>query len=369
MRLCQPTLFARNAKPTSKLMLATIVTTTLLVGCGNEAIEEQKTNPIRPVFTDTAGVVASNSHHQYYGEVQSANRAEIGFRNRGRLDEIFFEEGEQVSKGDLIAHLDSRDAEIFLSRAQIDKDNTRREYQRAKQLFEQTGAIAKAELEQLESRFLVAKSLVAEAERQLEYTNLYAPFNGIVARRLVENHTLVQAEQPIVTLHDLKNLEVVIQVPASAMQSNASSGKSFATLRNIPGQVFDLSLSRYATEPNPVTHTYEITLSFDDIRDERVIPGMAAIVTPNNELDDQDSLVMVPVSAIQPNNMGQQFVWVVKSDNTLERREVEVGGIDLDKVQIKSNLNQGEQVVIAGLSGLTEGALVRVQNHSAEGTK
>ncbi|WP_406610532.1 efflux RND transporter periplasmic adaptor subunit [Agarivorans sp. JK6] len=368
MRLCQPTSLTSFAKPKGKRLFTSLIATTFLVGCGSEPVEETATL-IRPVFTEPAATVVLNSQNQFYGEVQSANRAEMGFRTGGRIAAFFVDEGDQVLKGDLLATLDPTDAQITLSRAEIDQENTRREYLRAKQLFDNNGAIAKAELDQIESSYLVAQNRVKEAQRQLKHTNLYAHFDGVIARRTAEDYDLVQAEQTVLTMHDLDNLEVVIQIPASVMQTRGGSGKAYATLRTIPGQVFDLSLSRYATEPDPVTHTYAITLTFDDIRDERVFPGMAVTVTPNDKFEDQAQSVMVPVTAVQPNNMGQQFVWVVNSDNQLERREVEVGGISVEQVEIIANLTQGEQVVVAGLAGLTEGMAVRAQQLDAEGAK
>ncbi|WP_026959052.1 efflux RND transporter periplasmic adaptor subunit [Aliagarivorans taiwanensis] len=336
----------------------------MLSACSAEDQAMPVTDGIRPVITEQAAVNRLGDEARYFGVVQSAYRAALAFRTHGRIIDIFADEGDYVRNGDLIARLDPTDAEIALSRANIEMENRHRELKRAMQLFSNNGAIAQAQLEEIESRFLMAKNRVAEASRQLEHTFLYAHFDGVIARRLVDNHDLIQAEQSVITMHDLDSLEVVINVPARAMQQQDSDGAAVGKLRDFPGKQFELSLARFATEPDPVTHTYAVTLAFKELNGQGVLPGMPVEVTTSRANNDQGQQLSLPLTAVLPDNMGGLFVWVVNSDGSLSKRKVKAGAINMDRVAIESDIQHGEQVVIAGHSQLSADMTVRAQDVS-----
>ncbi len=108
---------------------------------------------------------------------------------------MLVKEGDQVEEGQLVAKLDSADAEIALTTARVELNNARSEYQRAKTLFEKRQSISKSQFEELTLRFNLAQNQHAEALRRLDDTNLRAPFSGVVSRTLIDNHVLVQSNE------------------------------------------------------------------------------------------------------------------------------------------------------------------------------
>lgn len=88
-----------------------------------------------------------------------------------------------MKKGQLLASLDSRDAKTALEAAQLELKNTEQEYRRAKAIFEKTQAISKAELDKVTNRYDLAKNRVEEAKRKLEYTQITAPFDGVISEK------------------------------------------------------------------------------------------------------------------------------------------------------------------------------------------
>lgn len=75
-----------------------------------------------------------------------------------------------------------------------------------------TQAISKAELDKVTNRYDLAKNRVEEAKRKLEYTQITAPFDGVISEKTIENFAQVQANQVIMILQDLNDLEVAIEI-------------------------------------------------------------------------------------------------------------------------------------------------------------
>ena len=345
----------------SLLALALGLTTALLTGCGDEAQIAAEKPSIKPALVEVVKA-QTNQSLSFNGEVQAAKRAELAFRIGGRLSDLLVEEGQRVEEGQLLAKLDSRDAETNYASANIELENVRAEYVRAKAIYDKTKAISKSSLDEITARYNLAKNRVSEAKRQLDYTKIEAPFAGIIGKTWVDNHTQVQANSAVFTLHDLSDLEVVIHIPDSVMLSSVQGTKAQAEISAIPQVTFDLSLRTYATQAEAATQSYAVVLGFDDVKGYRVLPGMAVKVFPApSEVTENmaGQTLTLPVTAIMPDNQGKQFVWVVGQDNGVTKRYVEVGQLNKERVKITAHLNPGEQVVIAGVSSLREGMVIR----------
>lgn len=336
-----------------------VLSTFLLVGCGEASKVSDSPMVAKPALTE---VVASQrvSDLTFNGVVRAAQRADLAFRIGGRLTSITVEEGSQVKKGQLLATLDSRDANTALEAARLELKNTEQEYNRAKAIFEKSQAISKADLDKVTIRYNLAKNRVEEAARKFEYTNIKAPFDGIISEKVVENHSQIQANQVIMTLQDLTDLEVIIEIPHSVMLSEGRNTRAIAELNTIPGEQFDLQLRTYSTQASPDSQTYSVVLGFNDLKGFRIMPGMLAKVIPvHEEKEEKVALITLPITALVPDNQGKQFVWVVNSENTTEKRYVIIGTSYKDRVVIKQHLFPGERVIIAGVSSVKDGMLVR----------
>lgn len=341
------------------LAIGLCFSTMLLTGCGAEAQPPQAKPTVRPALVET--VAASRGDNlNFNGVVRAAERADLSFRVGGRLTDILVKEGDSVIQGQLLATLDAHDAEIALESARLELNNVQVEYQRAQAIYDKSKAISKSSLDELVTRYNLAINRRDEAQRQLDYTRIEAPFSGIIGRKLVDNHMQIQANTPVFTLHDLSNMEVVVHIPDSVMLSGLRSTEAKAEVSAIANHLFDLSLRSYATQADPISQTYAVVLGFKNLDGYRVLPGMTVKVLPVEQQSQPDKqIITLPITAVVPDNQGQQFVWLVKNDNTVTKRFVDVGTLSRDRVVIKGNLQLGEKVVIAGVSSLHEGMTIR----------
>lgn len=350
------TLKAQKLRPVAMAM--TMAFSVLLTGCKSEAEVEVSKPIIRPVFIEVVSNVEV-ADLSFSGTISSASRADLSFRTSGRVVEMLVKEGDQVEEGQLVAKLDSADAEIALNSARVELNNARSEYQRAKTLFEQRQSISKSQFEEITLRFNLAQSQHADALRRLEDTNLRAPFSGVVSRTLIDNHVLVQSNEVVLAMHDLSQLDVVIHVPESVMMRNTEATQIFAQSPISPYEKLSLTLKKYETEPDPVTGTYAVTFAVDSAEGSRLLPGMNVQVYSSGQ-EGVTTAIQVPLSAIVPDNMGNHYVWVVDSTNTLRKRAVFTGSLNGERVQV-SNVQLGEKVVVSGTQKLEEGIVVRPQ--------
>ncbi|WP_436323195.1 efflux RND transporter periplasmic adaptor subunit [Vibrio cidicii] len=351
--------FTRSAAAKRTFISTVIMSAFLLAGCGEAPQVSTPAPIIKPALTE---IIASQqaSDLTFNGVVRAAQRADLAFRISGRLTDIAVKEGDQVKKGQLLATLDSRDAKTALEAAQLELKNTEQEYRRAKAVFEKTQAISKAELDKVTNRYDLAKNRVEEAKRKLEYTQITAPFDGIISEKVVENFAQIQANQVIMTLQDLNDLEVAIEIPHRVMIAGVRNTRAIAELSAIPNQQFDLQLRTYSTQASSDSQTYSVVLGFEDLKGFRVMPGMSAKVIPVQENSEgEHRLITLPITALVPDNQGKQYVWVVNAQNQAEKRYVEIGPTYKDRVVIQQNLTPGEQVIIAGVSSVREGMQVR----------
>ncbi|WP_261836298.1 efflux RND transporter periplasmic adaptor subunit [Vibrio ishigakensis] len=345
------------AKQKLRITTMALAVSLLLTGCESEIQTSVSEPVVRPVLVEVVSdkAVADLS---FNGVIQSASRADLSFRASGRIIEMLVQEGDSVEKGQLIAKLDAKDAEIALTSARNELNNARSEFQRAKVMFEQRKMMSKSEFEEFTLRFNLAQNKFAEATRRLEDTNLKAPFTGVVSRTFVDNHVLVQSNEIIAAMHDLNDLEVVINVPDSLMTGDGDGANIVAQSTIAPYQTFNLELKKYETEPDPVTGTYAVTFAVDATKESRLLPGMNVHVF-SDDTRPGNKAIQVPLTAVTPDNLGNQYVWVVDEQNILQKREVVTGSLSGERVQIEANLKQGENVVVSGTQNLKQGIEVR----------
>ena len=120
------------------------------------------------------------------GEVQASDEANMAFRVSGKLVEFPANRGIQVQQGDLLARLDPSDYQATVNQTRAQYDLAVAQFKRAAELIDRQ-LVSQSEYEQREALMKVRKSNLTQAQNNLDYTRLIAPFDGVVARRMAEN--------------------------------------------------------------------------------------------------------------------------------------------------------------------------------------
>jgi multidrug efflux system membrane fusion protein len=202
-----PKLILRQLPIFMALMLAFLLAT----GCEKkeEAVPKEV---VRPVKVMTVAGSSSNIPLIFPGKTRANQRVDLSFKVPGPIVELPVEEGQKMKKGQLIARILPRDFKINLDAAKAKAVNAERQYERYKELYVRK-QVSKADFDRYKAFRDVAAAQLEDARNALKDTYLKAPFDGIVAKRHVQNFEEVQAKQPIVFFQDNSKIEILVDVP------------------------------------------------------------------------------------------------------------------------------------------------------------
>ena len=211
---------------------------------------------------------------------------------------------------------------------------------------------AEAALRGLETQIQTARDNLADA-------TLRAPFDGIIARRDIENFTNIQAGQDIVLLQRLETVHLAFDVPGQDVVRFARSNpKSTVILDSVSGDALDAQLVEFSTQADAATQTYRGSVSIAVPEGVAVLPGMVGtvIVTISNATT---ASLTVPLSAIGANTDGSPFVWVVGDGDMVAKSPVTLGKVSGDSVIVIEGVSAGDTVVTAGVTQIRDGMQIR----------
>ena len=361
--------FARATgwKPAA-IMLLLAALLLALSACGKKE-EPVKEEVVRPVKTMVIQSGLGPGIHKFAGVVRGSRRVELSFKVSGPLVELPVEEGQEVKKGQLIARIDPRDFEIAVKEAKARTVEAENQYRRYADLFAMK-QVSKADFDRYRAARDVARAQLADARNALKDTTLRAPFDGVVAKRYVDNYQKVQAKQPIVFLHDIQQIEILVDVPeliVAELKQNRHI-PSWAEFQAAPGKKYPLKLKEFSTQADPATQTYQVVLTMDQPKEANILPGMTCTVVA--ELGAAASTgVKIPAIAVLNDADGKSYVWVVdKKSMTVKKTEVKIGPLSgSEDIVVTEGLKGGETIAVAGVTQLRDGMKVRIWKAQKKG--
>ncbi len=342
----------------------------LSAGCGKEEVQEKK-EIVRPVKLMTVKDSSEVLTHGFPGTIRAARRAELSFKVSGPLVALPVDEGQQVKKGDLIAQIDKRDFQIAVQEARANYREAEQQFRRYKELYAKK-QVSKADFDRYRAARDVARAKLEDAQNALRDTTLKAPFDGVIAKRYVENFQKVQAKEPIASLQDISRIEVLVDVPELVMAAlkEHGAGRVVARFDSIPGKEFPLKVKEYSTEADPATQTYQVVFVMDQPAEANILPGMTASVTATGRPDGAgQAWILVPAIAVLDAPGDHPYVYVYDAGaGVVHMREVKIGRLQgSSNIQILDGLKPGEQIVVAGVTKLSDGMKIRPWEKQREG--
>ena len=338
------------------IILVIAVAALAFYGCKSSTGEVPQAETIKNVKIETVSDGVVQNTLKLNGKIKEKSLTSLSFRVGGPLVKLNVKQGDYVKQGDIIAQIDKRDYKLQVETTKAQFEQTESEYNRYKQLIEQK-KIPENTYEKIRSGYLMTKTAYENAQNQLRDTELKAPFSGYIHEKFVEAFQTVGAGTPIVSIIDNSHLEVVVSVSESQLQRVKNDTESFLTVTNAGITNFPVKLLSVG-EKAKQDGLYEVRFSFVNKEELEVAPGMTAEVTIH--CASQESQLSVAASAIF-HEKTSTYVWVYNaSTNKVEKREVKIA---LDgtqgRVNIVSGINNGEQIVTAGVHYLVEGQKVK----------
>ena len=299
------------------------------------------------------------------GTIKPVNSVEVSPKITARISQVLVKENDHVTAGQTVALLDGKDYQAQRDQAQFKVTNTRRDYERAKELYA-LGADTKQALDNAEFNYNTAVSQLNEAESDVAETVITAPMDGIVVGEPKSVGTMaVQGNNnPTVVMYidDTSQKQILAKVDETDIGQIQVGQTATFTVDTYMDKTFTARVSKISqTDTSNTWNTtgtssttssassssgsviyYYVTLDVDDPNDELRI-GMTARVDINTS--EKENAMVVPIAALKTNDKGS-YVLRVNAAGQTEQVQVTTGIYSDEFVEILSGLNVGDKVSI-----------------------
>lgn len=346
----------------------------LIISCSEKKQEEKIIRPVRYLEVYATGGARVRT---FTGVAQAGVESKLSFKVPGTIQKVLVRVGDKVRTGQLIAQLDPKDyqlqvqqAEAALTQAEAQARNAGANYDRVRILYENQNAsrsqldAARAGNESAEAAVAAAEKQYELAKLQLSYTKLKAPANGAIATVNIEENENTQPGLPVVILTAGSDIEVKISIPEILISQVKEQSEVTVTFDAIPNSEFKATITEVGVATTGMGTTYPVTATLQS-QDDRIRPGMAASVTLNFEAGDQKERILVPTHSVVEDREGR-FVYTVQpvasetGFGIIQRQPVTIGELTADGIEILQGLSDGDLVVTAGVSRISDSLKVRL---------
>ena len=336
-------------KQTFLMLLAAV----LVCSCGEKGKSETKaptrvkTQMVSPGFVDNA--------QPYVGIVEEREATAVSFTGMGVVKRMLVNEGQAVSKGQLIAEIDDTQARNLLSGAEAQMTQANDALARFKMLHD-NGSLPEVQWVEIQSKVAQAKSQLEVAKKNLEDCRLVAPVSGIVGRKLIGAGETALPSQAVVSILDISTVKVKVAVPEAEIGGINANTPTSMTVEAINGSYQGGRIEK-GVQADALTHTYDIRIHVAN-GDRKLLPGMVASVRFISDGSQAIGSKMIPVTAVQKKSDGSLFVWTVGKDSTAHRANVTIGQTQGNYVNVNDGLSIGDRIATEGYQKLSEGTKV-----------
>lgn len=273
----------------------------------------------------------------------------IAPQSGGRIISIKAEVGDFVQKGQVLAQMDKAQ----LEQAELQLNNLKSEYDRAKALYEK-GGVSKSDFETIELQYKVANTTY---ENLLTNTILKSPLNGVVSARNYDEGDMYTMSAPLYVVQQINPIKAFVAVSEKNYSLLKKGIEVEFTPEALNGKTYVGKVTRIHPTVDATTHTIVAEVTIDNPKFE-LRPGMYS--SARVIFSKGDAIVVPDTAVLKQQGSGVRTVYVLKADGTVELRIVEVGRHIGSEYVILSGVQAGEKVVVSGQSLLRSGIKVEV---------
>ena len=342
-------------------LLAAVLATSL-AACGGPdgdaqaEAEKKEEKAAVPVEIAAAHHGAVSAFYSGTATLEAERDAEVVAKTGGVVEELVVEEGQRVKAGQVMARIDDDRLRLEVQRAEANLAQLEQEYLRNKQLHEKQLVSADA-YEKLSYSMDAMRADLALARLQLAYTEIKAPFDGIVAERHIKLGNMLAQNEPAFRVTTYDPLIAKLHVPERELNKLVNEQPAELRVDALPGHTFTASVDRVSPVVDAATGTFTVTVAVSDTAGT-LKPGMFGRV--DIIYDRHEDAILIPRAAVI-NEDAKETVFVVREGHA-QRQVVKTGYANNGSIEILEGLQAGDQVITVGKNSLKDGARVAVTN-------
>lgn len=349
------------------------ISISLLIGCGQKTTDQKKETATVPVYIQKVAPNNTSSLITATGKIQASHNAELSTRFMGYITRIPVKVGDNVHKGQLLVainntELEAKKAQIQaqITTAKVAFDNAQKDYKRYQNLYQKKSVTAK-EFEDITTHFHTAKTQwetarqqQKEIEAQLQYTNIKAPFSGVITQKFVNEGAIAHPGKPLLAIENSNRLEVHALVPETEI-INIKQGTSVTINISAIAATFSGTVTAISTSSKHTGGQFLVKVALTSTH-PKILSGMyATVLFPTTTIQNMSSTrVMLPKKALVRH--GQLVgVYTPSQQNTAILRWLRLGKTFKDQVEVLSGLSANESYILSARGKLYNGVKIAIQ--------
>lgn len=289
------------------------------------------------------------------GVAQAAHELNFVSEVAGRVVSVMAEKGDQVRKGTPLLRIDSELLQADYKAALATYESLKKDEERFAR-SNAAGGVTSQQLDNIRTQLVAAESRLAVSKWKLDNAVVKAPIGGTINNRFVEPGSLIAPNAPLFEIVDDSRVKVICSVPEGKKRLLTVDQPVTATESGVAGQSFAGTVKSIGVKTDRGLN-YPVEVLFE--ADESLRPGMyLKVLFPDQTGQDG---ILIPRKAVVGSVMAAN-VYVVNGGHAV-RREVQLGDMFGDQIEIVSGLAEGEEIVVAGLMNIADGSAVTVVNN------
>jgi RND family efflux transporter MFP subunit len=303
-------------------------------------------------------MIETNGQLQLVGTAEPNRQVKVASESSGKITELKFKLGDYVNKGTVLAKVDDVYKRLDLENAQLTFDNNKEDYERYQNLIKGDAA-SETQLRDKQLAFENSKIQLENAKKQLDDTQITAPFGGYITSQNTELGAFVNAGTVIAEMVDIAQLKISLAVSESNVYALRTGQEVNVTTSVYPDVSYTGTVSHISPQGDNA-HIYPVEIVMANSREHPIKAG--TYVNASVNLGKTVPVLMIPRDAIV-SSVKEPSVYLVNGE-IAQLVKIGMGSNYGSYLEVRSGLKEGDKVVTTGQINLTDNAKVKITNQN-----
>ncbi|MCC8409136.1 efflux RND transporter periplasmic adaptor subunit [Mucilaginibacter sp. UR6-1] len=343
---------------TTITLAGAVITALWITGCSNSTKMKPGSDTLTvKVFSLSTDATAIDDRIVYDGTLEAEKTIDLSFQVSGTILSFPVKTGDFVKKGQLVGSVDEttyrNQYNAQLAQAKLASEN----YNRINEVYKK-GSVAEIKMLEAKSNYEQATSAARATYQNIAHTHLYAPVSGYVGDKMAEAGAVANPGQPVLQLLDTRSVKVLVAVPENEINRYKAGTPATIKIDALGNQPLQGKVTEVGVIALNGSANYNIKIALPNTG-LQLRPGMLCKVSfhsaENKNIQSADAKeIIVPVQAVQVDEKGTNFLYIMNAQNKAVRKNVTTGQLYSNGVTIKSGLSGNEQVITSGYQKLAD---------------